>query len=170
MSKLCSRKASSMSRWVRGIYNTAANFVMSGSLRAAAGRTLDRDTEHVRQINDQSPECLKSGEPDKSGESINATNCTPATCRCISYRNTSSANASDGDAICDNQCNKCHPAFCDHIERDYNDYLNATRNTKGKDTGSRVWVSDEPRAFERTNNTTRTDVEHVTGIPTGVAI
>jgi hypothetical protein len=158
-----------MSRWVRGIYNTAANFVMSGSLRAASGRTLDRESKHVRESSDkrdQHVESSQSGESSKLGNSTGTTtNGTSATSVIVG----NDVIITDSRDICDTECNKCHPTFCDHIERDYTSYTASIR-TEGQGASSWIRVSNEPRSFERTNNTARTDVEHVTGIPTGVAI
>ena len=159
-----------MSRWVRGIYNTAANFVMSGSLRAASGRTLDRESKHVRESSDkrdQHVESSQSGESSKLGNSTDGTTSTTAGRSSVIIGND--VIITDSRDICDTECNKCHPTFCDHIERDYADYTASIR-TEGQGAGSWIRVSNEPRSFERTNNTARTDVEHVTGIPTGVTI
>jgi hypothetical protein len=170
MSKLCSRKAASMSRWVRGIYNSAANFVMSGSLRAASGRTLGGKREHVRESSDQRNQHVESSQ---SGESSKLGNTTDGASSTTTGRSSvivgNDVIITDSRDICNTECNKCHPTFCDHIERDYADYTASIR-TEGQGAGARIRVSNEPRYFERTNNTTRTNVEHVTGIPTGVAI
>lgn len=177
-----------MSKWIRGIYNAAANFNMSGSLRAAAGRTLGRNRELMRESSDQRNQYV---EPSKSSESnqsdeyagtchrnrdtkcssgdhcyANACGHTPSPDTVIIGNDVIITNSSD---ICNTQCNKCHPTFCDHIERDYADYTASIR-TEGQGAGSWIRVSNEPRDFKRTDNTTRTDVEHVTGIPTGVTI
>ncbi len=173
MSKLCSRKASSMSRWVRGIYNSAANFVLSGSLRAASGRTLGGKREHVRESSNQRNQHVESGQSDKSNQFSDTTDGTSGA---ATSRNSviigNDVITTDSRDLCDTQCNKCHPTLCDHVERDYREYTSYTASirTEGQGAGSWIRVSNEPRDFKRTNNTTRTDVEHVTGIPTGVAI
>jgi hypothetical protein len=158
-----------MSRWVRGIYNTAANFVMSGSLRAASGRTLGGKREHVRESSDQRNQHVESSQ---SGESNQLSNTTDATTSGNSVIVGNDVITTDSRDLCDTECNKCHPVFCDHIERDYREYTSYTASirTEGQGAGSWIRVSNEPRDFKRTDNTTRTDVEHVTGIPTGVAI
>ena len=177
-----------MSRWVRGIYNTAANFVMSGSLRAASGRTLGGKRELVRESSDKRNQHVKSSqssESDQSGEyggtchrnrdtkCSSGNHCYANACNHATSPDTiiigNDVIITKSSDICDTQCNKCHPTFCDHIERDYADYTASIR-TEGQGAGSWIRVSNEPRHFERTNNTTRADVEHVTGIPTGVTI
>lgn len=159
-----------MSRWVRGIYNTAANFVMSGSLRAASGRTLGGNREHVRESSDKRDQHVESSQPSESNK-LDAT--TDGTTSTTAGRSSviigNDVIITDSRDICDTECHKCHPTLCDHIERDYADYTASIR-TEGQGAGSWIRVSNEPRSFERTNNTTRTDVEHVTGIPTGVAV
>ena len=159
-----------MSRWVRGIYNTAANFVMSGSLRAASGRTLGGKREHVRESSDernQHVESSQSGESNKLDATTNRTSGTATSGNSVIVGND--VIITDSRDICDTECHKCHPTLCDHIERDYADYTASIR-TEGQGAGSWIRVSNEPRSFERTNNTARTDVEHVTGIPTGVTV
>jgi hypothetical protein len=161
-----------MSRWVRGIYNAAANFVLSGSLRAASGRSLGGKRELVRESSDQRDQHVESSQ---SGESSKFGNSTGTTTNGTSTTSVIIGNdviITDSRDICDTECHKCHPTFCDHIERDYANYTSYTASirTEGQGTGSWIRVSNEPRSFERANNTTRTDIEHVTGIPTGVAI
>jgi hypothetical protein len=163
-----------MSRWVRGIYNAAANFVLSGSLRAASGRTLDRDGKHLQDGSDQSRECVKSNKSCESNQP------SQHTCTCHSARtcNCDRGDCADNDTSCsatdgklpNNHGDSCTCSLC----RDYRDYIAATSSstirTEGQGAGARIRVSNEPRSTKRANNTTRTDVEHVTGIPTGVTI
>lgn len=177
-----------MSKWIRGIYNAAANFNMSRSLRAAAGRTLGGNRKHVREeLNkrDKHVESGKSCESDQSSEYGGTchrnrdTTCTSGNhCYANACRHATSPDTviigndviiTDSSELCDTKCNKCHPTLCDHIERDYADYTASIR-TEGQGAGSWVRLSDESGHTKRTNITARTDVEHVTGIPTGVTV
>jgi hypothetical protein len=141
-----------MSRWVRGIYNSAANFVLSGSLRSASGRTLDRRSEHLPKERNESNEHVKSGEPCKSVV------CTPATCSC-------SGTTTNEHRI----ANKRSAAVYDAIERDYHEYL-ASINSQGKDASARVRTSDESRHLKQTSIGATTNVEYLTGIQPGVTV
>jgi hypothetical protein len=62
-----------------------------------------------------------------------------------------------------------HPTSADYIERDYADYINAT-STKGQDTRSGVWGSDESRNFKQADANSADSVERRIGIPAGVTI
>jgi hypothetical protein len=150
-----------MSRWIRGIYNAAANFNMSRSLRAAAGRTLDRNDKQLHTSADQRNqhvESVKSCESDQSGK-LGST--------CYRHRNSPCGSG-----------NHCNTNACKHndspadnlLEREYNDYITATRNTKGQDTGSGLRSGNEFGDSQRSSNATRTNVEYTTGIPTGTTI
>jgi len=160
-----------MSRWIRGIYNAAANFNMSRSLRAAAGRTLDRNDKQLHTSADQRNQHVESSQ---SGESSKLGNSTDGTASTTANRSTvivgNDVIITDSRDICDTQCNKCHPVFCDHIEREYNDYLDATRSTQGQDSGSRLRTGNEFGDSQRSSHATRTNVEYLTGIPTGTTI
>jgi hypothetical protein len=162
-----------MSKWIRGIYNAAANFNMSGSLRAAAARTMDRGSRHVRESSNERDQHVESSQSSESGKLGNSTNgaSSAATGR-SSVIVGNDVIITDSRDICDTECHKCHPTFCDHIERDYLDYISNSSGIRTEGQGASSWirVSNEPRHFERTDNTTRADVEHVTGIPTGVTI
>jgi hypothetical protein len=182
MSKQRPRKASSMSKWFRGIYNAAANFNMSRSLRAAAGRILDRDTEHVRE------ECNKSDQHVESSQSVESSSvtsrtCTPATCSCartstrngyripcacsISASRSSSSNSSsakDGD-LPNPHGTSCSCPSC----RDYAEYT-ATFSSKGEGVSTWVRISNEPRSFKQTNADATDRIEQCTGIPAGVTV
>jgi hypothetical protein len=57
--------------------------------------------------------------------------------------------------------------------REYNEYTNYTASvrTEGQGAGSRIWVSNEPRSAKQSDTVAaRTNIEHITGIPTGTAI
>ena len=143
-----------MSRWVRGIYNTAANFVMSGSLRAASGRTLGGKRELVRESSDKRDQHVESSQSSESSKLGNTTDgASSATTGRSSVIVGNDVIITDSRDICDTECNKCHPSLCDHIERDYAAYTASIR-TEGQGAGSWIRVSNEPRSFERTNNTT----------------
>jgi hypothetical protein len=62
-----------------------------------------------------------------------------------------------------------HPTIADHIERDYAEYIAAT-STKGQDTCSGVWGSDESRNFKQADANSADSVERRIGIPAGVTI
>lgn len=174
-----------MSKWIRGIYNAAANFNMSGSLRAASGRTMDRDRKLVRE------ECEQSDKSNITSKSDVATTATSSSARASSSSSGTPSGSSGSTTstetrsviigndvitassdLCDEQCNKCHPTLCDHIERDYAEYTSytATIRTEGQGAGSRIRVSAEPRYNKQSHSITTDPVEHVTGIQSGVTI
>ena len=81
------RKADSVSNWLRGIYNTAANFNMSNALRAASGRTMDRNGKQLHSVDDKSDKCGKPCKSSKSSESNDGHSCPchcARTCNCVS--------------------------------------------------------------------------------------
>lgn len=168
-----------MSRWVRGIYNSAANFVLSGSLRAASGRILDRDTKHLHKESIEPNQCDKSCEPGQSCGCTTASSTCAGTCTCTTAgtsacgRSTSTRASNKDRDLPNNHGDSCTCALC----RDYTDYLNrdhydfaASIRTEGQGAGARIRVSNEPRTFKQTNNGSTSDVEHITGIPTGVTV
>ena len=76
-----------MSNWLRGIYNSAANFNLSNALRAANGRSMDRNASKLREVSDEPNECGKSSQPCKSSESSDGRTCPchcARTCNCVS--------------------------------------------------------------------------------------
>ena len=106
-----------MSRWVRGIYNAAANFVLSGSLRAASGSTMDRNRKLVRQELNKPYECDES---DKSSE----------------------PHKSDNECGSDTDCLGCAPFSCARHDPNSNYYVGEhaehdKRNENGSKTGSK---------------------------------
>jgi hypothetical protein len=151
-----------MSRWIRGIYNAAANFNMSRSLRAAAGRTLDRNNKQLHTSSDQRDqhvEPTKSCESDQSGKYGG-----------VCHRNRDTT-CGTGNHCYANACNHDVNSTTDNsIEREYNDYLDAAGSAKGKDTGSGIRAGYEFGDSQRSSNATRTNVEYTTGIPTGTTI
>lgn len=163
-----------MSKWVRGIYNTAANFVMSGSLRAASGRTMDRDAKQLSKESLKPNKCGKSCQSDKSCQSNDGHACTchPArTCNC------SAGDCADNDTACasdgklpNNHGDSCTCSLC----RDYRDYINATGSaairTEGQGAGSRIRFSHEPRDNKQSTSISTDPVEHITGIQSGVTV
>jgi hypothetical protein len=147
-----------MSRWIRGIYNAAANFNMSRSLRAAAGRTLDRNDKQLHIIANERDQHVESVKPCESAQSCQH----GSTC----HRNRNTACGAG---------NYCYTNACRHttdnpIEREYNEYITATRNTKGQNTSSGLRNSIEFRYSQRSSNATETDIEYITGIPAGTTI
>ena len=174
-----------MSRWIRGIYNAAANFNLSNALRATRVGILGGSTEHLREGSNQRNKHVQSGQSCQSNQSSEYGG------TCHRNRDTTCSNGdhcyvnkcghvntviigndviiTDSSELCDNQCNKCHPTFCDHIERDYAEYT-TTINTQGQGTSSRLWFSNESGDSQHSDNAARTNVEYTTGIPTGTAI
>jgi hypothetical protein len=159
-----------MSRWVRGIYNAAANFVMSGSLRAARGRTMDRNTKHLHDESNQSGKRSKSNQSCESAQSDQ-------------YGGTCHRNR---DSVCSNG-DHCYVDKCGHgkqlnlhvdgcicsICREYNEYTSYTASVRTEGQGASSWIrfSDESRSFKQSDTVaTRTNIEHITGIPTGTTI
>ena len=153
-----------MSRWVRGIYNAAASFNLCNALRATRMGRMGRDTKHMHTSSNQRNqhvESCKSCESNQSGE----------------YGSTCHRNR---DTKCD-AGNHCYANNCRHskdrssttdniLEREYNEYIAATRSAKGQDTGSRLWSGNEFGDSQHSSNATRTNVEYTTGIPTGTTI
>ncbi len=161
-----------MSRWVRGIYNSAANFVLSRSLRAASGRTMGRNSKHLPEEPNKSDQHDKSCESSKSN-STTSTSCSRATCSCAraSYRSCSratSCSSSDERNYTINSANPNDECSCSAC-RSYADYL-ATTDAKGKGIGSRVRDSVEPRDFKQAYADSRDSIERCTGIPAGVTV
>jgi len=66
MSKLCSAKASSMSRWVHWKYHSPAKFNLSRPIWSTHFWSVGRDTELMREVSDESNECDKSSESSES--------------------------------------------------------------------------------------------------------
>jgi hypothetical protein len=161
-----------MSRWVRGIYNTAANFNLSNALRATGLGRLGRNDKQLQTESDKSNECGESDKPCQSNQSnkhgqhscpshpTRTCNCPAGTCDDDNYIGNKGVNLHVEGCIC---------SLC----RDYNEYVNATSGvrTEGQGSGSRIRFSDESRNFKQSNpDATRTDVEYITGIRTGVTI
>jgi hypothetical protein len=139
-----------MSRWIRGIYNSAANFVLSGSLWSASGRTLGRRSEHLPKERNESNQHVESDKPSRSVGS------TSATCSCAGTTADACGNIS-----------KRGITFS--VERDYHEYL-ASLDTQGEDVSTRVRASNESRHIKQTSNGATTNVEHITGIQPGVTV
>lgn len=177
MSSKRRRKASSMSRWVRGIYNAAANFNMSNALRAASGKLMDRDSEHLHKVDVKPDQRNKPNQPCQSDKCT----CDPgsnATCTCAGAttgRHTSfpCAHCRDHDAVNDlilSASIRSTDAYSiESIERDYADYIAAT-SAERQGVGTRVRDSIESRHFKQANANSTDSIERRTGIPAGVAI
>lgn len=60
-----------MSKWVRGIYNSAANFNLSNALRATSMGNMDRNEQLMRKEHEQSNKCKQSSQSDKPSQSNN---------------------------------------------------------------------------------------------------
>lgn len=150
---------------------------MSGSLRAAAGRTMDRGSELVRESADKPNKHSESNLASESAKPVQH-GCTCHSARTCDCRDGECA---DNDGECPD-C-KCYNCGCESRNKarhtdcsctactGYADYIDSTNNTPGKDTGTRIRISDEPRASERPSATSKSNtVEYITGIQSGVAI
>lgn len=181
-----------MSRWIRGIYNAAANFNLSNALRATSVGRVGRDQQHLSESSDEpnqhvepSKSC-QSGQSSEYGGTCHRNRATPCSdgdhcyadvCGRTGRINSKHPNNTDGNDFntviigndvvitVNRECN----TTADYIEREYAEYT-ATIRAQGQGNSTGVRVSDEPRDFKHSNNATGTNVEHVTGIPTGVTI
>ena len=169
-----------MSKWVRGIYNSAANFVLSRSLRAASGRTMDRNRKQLRDDSVESVKPNKSGEPCQSDERNTSTHGCPR-------HTTRTCNCTHGQCI-DSDLDREYNEFAEFDQRDKDRIKHTfidpefgvksvesgsgagTIRTEGQGAGSRIRYSNEFGDSQRSSNATGTNVEHTTGIPTGVTI
>lgn len=166
-----------MSKWIRGIYNAAANFNMRNALQSANGRTMGRNRQHVREELNKSDECIESSQ---SSQPRSGTFTATPTATASSGTPTSSSsgtgiiNKSDiviihsfigKSAI--RECNDVNDA----IEREYNDYLEHTSSTAERQrVSTRVRACNESGYFKQTNADATDRIEQCTGIPTGVTI
>jgi hypothetical protein len=159
-----------MSRWVRGIYNAAANFNLSNALRAANLGRLGRNGKHMHDESNQSGKHVESDKPCKSNQSDQ-------------YGGTCHRNR---DTVCSNG-DHCHVDKCGHRKgpklhvegcacsgcRDYIEYISHTASVRTEGQGASSWIrfSDESGSAKQSNSdATRTDIEYITGIRTGTAI
>ena len=141
---------------------------MSGSLRAARGRTMDRDTEHVREVSEQSDKSnIASKSDNECGSDTDCLGCAPFSCaRHDPNSNYYTGNTEDRSLIIGNDV---IATAADYIERDYNEYT-ATIRSQGQGDCSGVWLSDESRNLKHSNSATTADVEYITGIQSGTTI
>jgi hypothetical protein len=192
------RKANSMSSWVRGIYNAAANFNLSNALRAASGRTMDRNASKLRNVGDEPNKCGKSSKSRKSSQSNDGHTCP---CHCARTCNCISGECADNDGIdtCSNTIgtsiassgNKNRNEVGNEIGkqagikarnesgstcncegcREYIEYASAAAiRSEGQGAGSRIRFSAEPRNFKQPNPVSTDSIEYITGIHTGVIV
>ena len=176
-----------MSNWLRGIYNTAANFNLSNALRAASGRTMDRNASKLREVSDEPNECGKSSQPYKSSESNDGHTCPchcARTCNCVSGEcadNDGSDTDNNNDRSKDRNENRkqagsqarnksgssCNCEGC----RECISYTNAAAiRSEGQGAGSRIRFSAEPRNFKQPNPVSTDSIEYITGIHAGVIV
>jgi hypothetical protein len=161
-----------MSRWIRGIYNAAANFNLSNALRATSVGRMGRNNQHLHAGSDQCDEHVEpcqSGESDQSGEyggTCHRNRDTKCGAGNHCYANACKHASSTNTIIIGNDV---IITANDYIERDYADYTASIR-TEGQGAGARIRLSNESRHTKRSDNTARTDIEHITGIPTGVTV
>jgi hypothetical protein len=134
---------------------------------------MDRNAKYVHNESNQSGKCSESNQPSKSvksdnecGSDIDCLGCAPFSCA----KYDPNSNHYIGDIENRNlHVDGCICSIC----REYNEYTSYTASvrTEGQGAGSRIWVSNEPRSAKQSDTTTtRTNVEHITGIPTGTAI
>jgi hypothetical protein len=159
-----------MSRWIRGIYNAAANFNLSNALRAASLGGLGRNGKQLHTESDKSSEYVEPNQSSKSNQSDQ-------------YGGTCHRNR---DTVCSNG-DHCHVDKCGHRKgpklhvegcacsgcRDYNEYISHTASVRTEGQGSSSWIrlSDESGSAKQPDTVAaRTNIEHITGIPTGTAI
>lgn len=176
----CSRKTNSMSKWIRGIYNAAANFNMRNALQSARGRTLGGNNEHMHKVSNQSDQRVEPCEPIKSSSCATSDTTCSRTPTCNEYgipcrhrgaTSTSSEHTSASISAKDGELPNPHGASCSCPNcRDYNEYVNYTASTSREDVSTWVRVSNEPRNFKQTNADATDRVEECTGIPTGVTV
>lgn len=156
-----------MSRWVRGIYNAAANFNLSNALRATGLGRLGRNGKQLHTESDKSGECVESDKPCKSVKPNKS-----RTHGCPSHP-TRTCNCPTGTCDDDNSTNLHVEGCVCSICREYNEYTSYTASVRTEGQGSGSWIrfSDESRNFKQSDtDATRTDVEYITGIRTGTAI
>ena len=155
-----------MSRWIRGIYNAAANFNLSNALRATSLGGLGRNSKQLHAESDQSGKCSESNQPSESVKpyKLGQRSCPShptRTCDCPA-------------GTCDDNSTNLHVDGCIcSVCREYNEYTSYTASvrTEGQGAGSRIWVSNEPRSAKQSDTAAaRTNIEHITGIPTGTTI
>jgi hypothetical protein len=97
---------------------------------------------------------------------------------------------SDNECGSDTDCLGCAPFSCArldpnsnyyaglHVEgcicsicRDFNEYNDASVRTEGQGSSTRIRFSNESRSAKQPNtDAARTNIEHITGIPTGVTV
>lgn len=158
-----------MSKWVRGIYNAAANFNMSGSLRAAAGRCLGRNSKQLREVDEQSDKRDESSFANQSHQS-STTSASSGTCTSACRKRSSdnyqyrTTDKNGNECIVNIHSTKCE---CGNIEYTIN---STAVCSEGKGTGAWVRPGNESGFAKQTNNSTTDPVEYSTGIPTGVTV
>lgn len=176
-----------MSGWVRGIYNAAASFVLSRSLRAASGSSMGRNAKHMREVSDQPNEHKQSCESCKSDK--HACPCTGTACSCTGATPgtpTGRDACSSAAERASSYCTYCRGGSSedgskagaeDGYIRTYvdPDFGVSPANTdakcsEGERTSTGVRDSYESRDFKHSNANTTDPVERCTGIPTGVTI
>lgn len=170
-----------MSRWIRGIYIAAANFNLSNALRATRMGGVDRDGKHVRESSDKCDQHVEPCKPCQSGSCATTGATCPRSPTCDEYgipcrhgATSPCTAATEGrSAIIGNDVvitvNSEFITAADYIEHEYAEYT-ATVRTQGQGNSTGVWIGNESRDFKHSNNAARTNVEHLTGIPTGVTI
>ena len=174
-----------MSKWVRGIYNAAANFNMRNALQSAAGRVLDRGVEHVRQECDKPDQHIESSQSSKSP--INYSDCTSATSTSTSTAraNTSSGRASSSGSstsasgstsstsiqyIGKDKDGNDIPVNLTITAREQDGAVTYTYSASREDASTRVRISNESRNIKQANANSADSIERCTGIPTGVTV
>lgn len=187
------RKANSVSNWLRRIYNTAANFNLSNALRAANGRSMDRNASKLRDVSDEPNKRGKSSQSSQSSESNDGRTCPchcARTCNCVGGEcadndgnDSDTAIISSGNEIRNEVGNEigkqagikarnesgstCNCEGC----REYIEYSSAAAiRSEGQGAGGRIRFSAKPRNFKQPNPVSTDSIEYITGIHTGVIV
>ena len=151
-----------MPRWLFWFNYANIYITVSRSIRSTYFWSVGRNSKQLSDDNQQSDERKQPCESDKSCES----NERGATCH--RHRDTA---CSAGSHCYANNCRHAKDgASAEYIEREYNEYIAATRSAERQDTSARIWSGDELGDSKRSNSTARTNIEHITGIPTGVTV
>lgn len=191
------RKADSVSNWLRGIYNSAANFNMSNALRAANGRTMDRNAKQLHAVANESDKRGQSSKSSKSSEPCNGHSCpshSARTCNCVGGEcadddgndtiNSSTINTScnyklgnqdgnknrneNGNKVGIKNRNKGGCGISAEATRIVTDcYEHSAIRTEGQGASGRVRACNELRDIKCSNEVSRTTISNNNGLQSG---
>ena len=174
-----------MSKWVRGIYNSAANFNMSRSLRSASSWFMDRKREQLRQESDKSDQSDKSSVANQSCESVecgsptDCLGCAPFSCARLDPNSNYYREPANNDIRCSvtsvqyisrDEHGNDSPITLTITAREQDGNIDYSYSAERERAGTWVRISNEPRSTKQANSTTTDPVEYRTGIPTGVTL